>query len=84
MSFSLFSYFESRNFPVNQTLTRKKSPSHQKLDTIILCFGLKCTQATRQLRSWKGSKFVIDEHVLTMSTEDITSSISDRLSISAE
>ena len=51
---------------------------------IIHYFGLKRTQAARQLRSWKGSKFMIDEHVLTMSSVEIASSISDRLSISLE
>ena len=81
---ALFCYIESCNFPSNQTLPRKKSPGHEELNVIIHNFGLKRTQAARQLRSWKGSKFMIDEHVLTMSSVEIASSISDRLSISLE
>ena len=76
----MFGYFESRNFSLNQTLPRKNSPEHEELDTTIHNFGLKRTQATRQLRSWKGSKLMIDEHVLTISSVEIASSISDRLS----
>ena len=80
----LFGYFESRNFSSNQTLLRKNSLGHEELDTTIHNFGLKKTQAARQLRSWKGSKLMIDEHVLTILSVEISSSISDRLSILLE
>ena len=69
---ALFGYFECRNFYMNQTLPRKNSHGYQEIDTIILSFGLKRTQVTRQLRCWKESKFMIDGHVLTMSTEENT------------
>ena len=36
----LFGYFESHNFPSNQTLPRENSPGHEELDTIIHNFGL--------------------------------------------
>ena len=81
---ALFGYFEFCNIPSNQTLPRKNSPGHEELDMIIHNFGLKRTQAASQLKSWKGSTFMIDEHVLTMSSVEIASSISDRLSISLE
>ena len=80
----MFGHFESRNFPSNQILPQKKNPGHEEIDTIIHNFGLKRTQAVRQLRSWKVTKFMIDEYVLTMSSVEISSSISDRLSISLE
>ena len=51
---------------------------------IIHSLGSKKTQAARQLRYWKESKFMFDEHVLTLSTEKIASNISDRLSVSAK
>ena len=38
---ALFGYFESRNFPSNQILPRKKNPGHEELDTIIHHFSLK-------------------------------------------
>ena len=69
---------------MNQTLPRKKLPCHQELDMIIHSLGSKKTQAARQLRSWKESKFMFDEHILTLSTEKIASNISDRLSNSAK
>ena len=40
---TLFGYFESRNFPSDQTLPRKKSPGHEELNVIIHNFGLKRT-----------------------------------------
>ena len=46
---AFFGYFESCNFPSNQTLPRKRSPGHEELDMIIHNFGLKRTQAARQL-----------------------------------
>ena len=49
---------------MNQTLPRKKLPCHQELDMIIHTLGSKKTQAARQLRYWKESKFMINEHVL--------------------
>ena len=48
---TLFGYYEFCNFPSNQKFLRKKSPRYEELDTIIHNFGLKRTQATRQLRS---------------------------------
>ena len=68
---TLFGYFESYNIPSNQILPRKKSPGHEKLDMIIRNFGLKRIQAAHQLRSWEGSKFMIEEDVLTMSSLEI-------------
>ena len=54
------------------------------MDMIILSFSLKRTQAARQLRFWKESKFMINEFFLTMLNEEIASSILDKLPVSVE
>ena len=60
------------------------SPGHEKLNAIIARFGLKRTQPVRQLLIWKQSKYMIDNHVVTISSENIASRITYRLTISLD
>ena len=80
----LADYFDRCNFPSNKTFPCHSSPGDKKMDVIIARFGLKRTQDARQLLIWKQSKYKIDDHIFTMSSESISSRITDRLTISPD
>ena len=79
---ALHNYFEARRWPRNAKMPKVNTDG--MLDRIIHRFGLKRSQASRQLRAWKLIKYDNAQVEIVLNPEDIEISIMEGISMELE